>query len=88
MKIRSQLNRTKKATPEEVYKFWENYVEDLSYNEQQAIVYAHISPQDYENMDIEQWNRIMTARSRKDRPIDFADWAITQVTKGKRKEVK
>lgn len=50
---------------------------------------AHISPEDYENMDAEQWNRIMSARSRKDRPVDFATWALDQVAKGKnRKEVK
>ncbi len=83
------LNQIRKVTLWEINKFWSEYVEDIDYTEQDAIVNGHVSPSEIEAFDTDRWAQIMEAQSRKDRPIDASEWALSQLAQGKtRKEVK
>ncbi|CCI82323.1 hypothetical protein [Lactobacillus hominis] len=78
----------KKVDLWEVNKTWKDYVEDIDYTEQQAIVEAHMDPSVIDKFDTDRWAEIMEARSRKDRPVDATAWALSQLAQGKtRKEV-
>ena len=88
-KIRRFLNQIRKATLWEINKFWSEFVEDIDYTEQDAIVNGHVSPNEIEAFDTDRWAQIMEAQSRKDRPVDASEWALSQLAQGKtRKEVK
>lgn len=87
-KMRRKPRKTLKATPRDIYKFWKETLEDIYYSEQQAIVQMHISPQDFNSLSMEEWNNIMSAKAKKDRPVDMGDWIYQQMALGKtRKEV-
>lgn len=82
------LKTIRKATLWEINKFWSDYVEDIDYTEKDAIVNAHISPNEIEAFDTNRWAQIIEAQSRKDRPVDAGDWALSQLAQGRtRREV-
>jgi len=53
---------------------WNNIIEDLDYNEQQAFINFHITPDVYEELDYYRFNEIMTAKPKKERQVDPAEW--------------
>lgn len=72
----------------EINKFWSEFVEDIDYTEQDAIVNGYVSPNEIEAFDTDRWAQIMEAQSRKDRPVDASEWALGQLAQGKtRKKV-
>lgn len=77
-----QKHQIPKATLSETVDFWKNYVEDLLYVEKQAIIYAHMDPNEIGKMDLDAWNEIIGAQSRKDRPQSLGKF-IAQSLKGK-----
>lgn len=61
----------------------------MFYCEQQAIIQAHMDPKSFKEMDAEEWSNVVSAKPKKDRPVDAAEYALSQLTKGKtRKEVR
>lgn len=83
-----KLKRIPKATPKEVYDFWKDTLDDMYYSEQQAMVNLHISPQDFNSLSMEEWNNVMNAKGKKDRPVDLGDFIYQQFAEGNtRKEV-
>ncbi|PMB88777.1 hypothetical protein CK796_00100 [Lactobacillus gasseri] len=86
--MRRLLTLTRKVTLWEINKFWSEFVEDIDYTEQDAIVNGHVSPSEIEAFDTDRWAQIMEAQSRKDRPVDASEYALSQLAQGKtRKEV-
>lgn len=55
-------NRTKKATPEDIAEFWSNYVNNVDYTMQQAVVEAHIPLNDMLDTDFYMWAEAMQAQ--------------------------
>lgn len=77
-----RLKRTLKATISDVVDFWKNYIEDLNYVKKEAVVYAHMDPNEIGKMDLDAWNEIISAQSRDERPQSLGKF-ITQSLAGK-----
>lgn len=81
-KTRSQLKKIPKATLSDTIDFWKNYVEDLNFVKKEAIIYAHMDPNEIGKMNLDDWNEIMSAQSRDERPQSLGKF-IAQSLKGK-----
>lgn len=53
----------------------------MYYCEQQAIVQAHMDPESFEKMSAQDWSKIMSAKAKKERPVDISDWVLSQMAK-------
>lgn len=51
-----------------------NMLEDLEYNEQQALLELHILPADYDEQDYYDLLDVLKARPKDKRPVDPMDW--------------
>lgn len=56
---------------------YEEMLEDFDYQEQQMIVNAHMSLEDYENTDYYRLVEVMSARPREKRPMNLWDFAAS-----------
>lgn len=54
---------------------YDQLIEDLDYSEQQMLIYAHMSPEEFENTDYPRLVEIMNARPRDKRPKTLWEFA-------------
>lgn len=56
----------------------------MNYEEQQLIVWAHMTLEDCENADLETLEEVMSAKAKKDRPKSLWDFADSINDRGRR----
>jgi len=54
---------------------YDQLIEDLDYSEQQMLIYAHMTPEEFENTDYPRLVEIMNARPREKRPKTLWEFA-------------
>lgn len=62
-----------KNKDEDPVKAYENMIEDFDYQEQQLMIHAHMSMNEFENADYYRLIEVMSAKPRKDRAQDLED---------------
>lgn len=66
---RLRTKATRISPPERVYAL-ENQLEDFRWSKKQAVVYFHWSLADFDDADYYEMLEMMSAKDKKDRPID------------------
>lgn len=52
----------------------DNMLQDFDYNEQQALIQLHMTPETYESIDYYRMNELLQAKSEKERAQDAFAW--------------
>lgn len=67
--------KSQKISDDDPVRAYEQMIEDFDYTEQQMIIYAHMTPESFENTDYPRLLEIMNAKPRDKRPKTLWEFA-------------